>query len=397
MGRVLKVRHLALDKAFALKLPRAPSARKESIRELFYREARLASSLSHSNICSIVDFGEDPVFGLFMVMELLRGKGLKQRLQQDGRLTPRVAADIIAQVSEALRYVHSRGIVHGDIKSENILLTRSADRQRVVKLLDFGLAHPDGEERSKVEGTPEYLAPERINQEPASVASDIYALGILFFELLVGTPPFQGTTEDVLRAHLFKQVPRPSELISEPLDERADLIIARATSKDPAERHPSVSSFLYEVRTFCNMHGIDQRRRSVTDSARLVREAASKLAKAQAEVFEQAPIALAAVDRDGTVRVANRAFLDFLGLGNNSEGLRLPQTDLIGVYPDLVQDLSTVAATRTTVRHTITISSGGGSEVEVALILSAPPVESASNSGDIHIAIHPLGRPRRSN
>lgn len=392
MGRVLKVRHAALNKAFALKLPRAPSAHKDSIREHFYREARLASSLSHGNICSIVDFGEDASFGLFMVMELLTGSGLREKLTQDGPLSTKVAADVMEQVAEALRYVHSRGIVHGDIKSDNILITRSTDRKRIVKLLDFGLARAlDSETHDRIEGTPEYLAPERIQRQPASVASDIYALGVLFYELLVGAPPFRGETEDVLRSHLTREIPAPSSLVAESLDERADLIIARATHKEPDRRHPSVSSFLYELRTFCSMHGIDARRRASGESAQLVRRAANRAARGGAEVFEQAPIPLAAVDRDGTVRIANRAFLDFLGLGNNPEGLRLPQTALISVYPNLVKDLATVAATRTTVRHTIAVSGGEEHVVDVAIILSAPPVDRCGNSGDIHVALHPLG------
>ena len=161
------------------------------MRERFHREAKLASSLPHENICSVIDFGEDPRFGLFMVMELLEGVRLDYKIQRDGRLPPKVACDVIGQVAEALRYVHSCGIIHGDIKSENILLTRAQDRRRLAKLLDFGLARPDDGNEAHIEGTPEYLAPERISRRPASPQSDIYALGILFWECLVGELPFQ--------------------------------------------------------------------------------------------------------------------------------------------------------------------------------------------------------------
>ena len=390
MGRVLRVRHMVLDKAFALKLPRARYATDATERQRFYREARMASSLDHDNICSIVDFGDDPVFGVFMVMELLEGQALKEKLANDGRLSPKSAADIMLQIAEAVRYVHSQGVVHGDIKPDNILLIRTADRHRFVKLLDFGLARPQSDESDgSVRGTPEYLAPERIRKAPASVASDIYAMGILFYELLVGTPPFRGTATDVLRQHLDDKIQAPSELINDSLDKRADLIVARATAKDPSERHASVSAFLYELHAFCDMHGISSRRRS-SDSTVLVRNAASMAAKIGAEVFEQAPVPLASVSKDGTIRVANRAFLRFLGRGTLTEDLRLPQTRLLAVYPGLVRDLKTVATTGQTIKHTFTMSAGENSSVRVAIVLSTPASETSGSSA-IHIALHPLG------
>ncbi|MCP4227360.1 MAG: serine/threonine protein kinase, partial [Actinomycetia bacterium] len=174
MGRVLRVGHQVLGKAFALKLIRAPIASHPQIGERFYQEARLASSLSHVNICSIVDFGQDPTFGLFMVMELLEGVSIYEKLRHDGPMAAKVACDIIWQVAQALHYIHGRSIVHGDIKSENILLNRMGNKRgRLVKLLDFGLARVDvARKRRTVEGTPEYMAPERVMGEAASPRSD---------------------------------------------------------------------------------------------------------------------------------------------------------------------------------------------------------------------------------
>src|SRR5688572_23549349 len=111
MGRVLRVRHQVLGKAFALKLIKTPIATDPRIREMFYREARLASALTHDNICSIVDFGQDPAFGLFMVMELLDGMTVHSRVRSGGRLAPKVACDIMWQAADALRYIHSRTIL----------------------------------------------------------------------------------------------------------------------------------------------------------------------------------------------------------------------------------------------------------------------------------------------
>jgi serine/threonine protein kinase len=164
MGRVLRVRHQALGKAFALKVIKVikvPIADSRHIREMFYREARLASALAHDNVCSVVDFGEDEDFGLFMVMELLEGANVFRKIQVDGRFAPRVACDILWQVGQALRYIHGRAIVHGDIKSGNLYLTRTPAQRRVVKLLDFGLARAEAAMRARGAQPQPHHAPER--------------------------------------------------------------------------------------------------------------------------------------------------------------------------------------------------------------------------------------------
>ncbi len=398
MGRVMGVRHEVLHKPFALKLIKVPIATNPRIREMFYREARLASGLSHDNICSIVDFGEDDQFGLFMVMEKLEGQTLHHKLRHDGRFAPKVACDIIRQIAEALRYIHGRSIVHGDVKSENILLTRTPDRRRVVKLLDFGLARPDaGTRQENVEGTPEYLAPERIRGASASHSSDIYALGILFYELLTGKLPYRGTLEEVFKAHCDNVVPRPSEQIDEAIDERADELVARATAKDPAMRHSDVAAFLYELRTLMNMLGMDAGRgRGAAGGGERAHAKSKKprhhAEKASIEVFETAPLPLACVDVQGNVRVANRAFLEFLGVAGSAAGINLQHSGFAEVYPALMDDLAIVVARRSTRKRILYLSEGGGVVVEVAVILTSPPSGSPVTAGEIHIALHPLAR-----
>lgn len=398
MGRVMRVRHQVLGKPFALKLIKAPIAGKTRIREMFYREARLASAMSHDNICSIVDFGEDPLFGLFMVMELLEGHTLHSKLTHDGRFAPKVACDIMWQIAEAVRYIHSRAIIHGDVKSENILLTRSPDRRRVVKLLDFGLARPDiGVRTERIEGTPEYMAPERIRDgAPASTATDIYALGILFFELLTGTLPFRGTVDEIFRQHVDKRVPKPSDQIDDAyFDERADEIIARATAQDPDERHPDAANLLYELRTLMNMLGMDTGRRRagpVEPGAGARRGRLSHRERGGSEVFEQAPIPLASVDREGKVRVANNAFLEFLGVAGSAAGLNLSDSGFTEVYPALLDDLALVLEKRNTIKRILYLSEGGGAVVQVAVILTAASSDATVTAGEVHLTLHPLAR-----
>ena len=393
MGRVMRVRHQVLGKAFALKLIKTPIATDPRIREMFYREARLASALTHDNICSIVDFGQDPQFGLFMVMELLDGQTVHSRLRTGGRLAPKVACDIMWQAADALRYIHSRAILHGDIKTENIFLVRSAVQRRSVKLLDFGLARPDlGRGAGQIDGTPEYLAPERIKGAPASTATDIYALGIVFFELMTAKLPFTGDMESVFKAQLDVDVPPLAKIIDEAIDERADEIIARATAKNPADRHPDVAAFMYELRTLMNMLGMEvgRRRPGPTGESGRDRRDVDHRAKAAHEVFQWAPVPLACVDAAGKVRIANQSFLDFLGVAGDAGGIELKDSGLCEVYPQLLEDLRIVVARHQTMKRMIHLSAGGGSIVSAAVVLTPAPTSSEVTAGEVHIALHPL-------
>lgn len=390
MGRVLRVRHAALGKVFALKLIKGSIATKPKIREMFYREARLASALTHDNICSIVDFGQDDAFGLFMVMELLEGQTVHHKLRH-GKLSPKVACDVLWQVADAVRFIHSRAILHGDIKTENIFLVKTALQRRLVKLLDFGLARPDLGQTEGIDGTPEYLAPERQDGAPASQASDIYALGIVFFELLTGHVPFTGDMSQVLLHHKLTEVPPPSRQVSEPLDERADALVSRATAKDPARRHPDVPALLYELRALMGMLGMDQgRRRTVSAESARERRNLDHRIKAAAEVFGAAPIPMASCDATGRVRAANLAFLEVLGVAGDAAGLQLRDSALPEIYPTLFDDLAQVADQQRPLKRIIYLHEGGERVIEAAILLSAAPTGAEVTAGEVHLVLHPL-------
>lgn len=397
MGRVLRVRHQALGKAFALKLIKSAIATNPKIREMFYREARLASSLTHDNICSIVDFGQDDNFGLFMVMELLDGQTVNAKLRHTGKLAPKVACDVMWQVADAVRFIHGKQIIHGDLKTENIFLVRTTLQRRLIKLLDFGLARPDLGRVEGVDGTPEYLAPERIDGAAASQASDIYALGIVLFELLTGGVPFTGTMSEIFTKHGTDQVPAPSSFTDDPLDERADALVARATAKDPAKRHPDVQSFMYELRALMGMLGMEHRSRRALapDAARERREIDHRM-KAAAEVFGAVPLPMASCNAAGHVRAANAAFYEFLGAGD-AGGLELADSAFPEIYPQLLEDLETCVSQRRTIKRVIYLSEGGDRTVEAAVVLTAAPSGAEVTAGEVHVLVHPLGlgKPRQ--
>ena len=391
MGRVMRVRHQALGKVFALKLIKSTIATNPKIREMFYREARLASALTHENICSIVDFGQDEAFGLFMVMELLDGQTAHAKLKQSGKLSPKVACDIMFQVADAVRFIHSRQIIHGDIKSENIFLCRNTVQRRLVKLLDFGLARPDLGRKEAIDGTPEYLSPERIDGAPASPASDIYALGIVFFELLTGHLPFQGDLKEVFKKHR-ETMPPPPSLLVEDLDARADALVARAVAKDPTRRHPDVQAFMYELRALMGMLGMDQasRRRAVAPEAARERRDLDHRVKAAAEVFASVPLPMACCDATGKVRAANKAFLEFLGCAGDAGGLQLRDSALPEVYPGLFEDLVEVVTKRRPIKRVIYLNEGGDRVVEAAIVMAPAPSAAEVTAGEIHLVLHPL-------
>ncbi len=263
MGAVYRARHRQLDRVVAIKFMSAALRDDPEMRRRFTDEAQVASSLAHPNIVNVTDFGIDPELGYFLVMELLTGQTARARMSGQA-LRARVACDIVEQAAWALRYMHLRGIVHCDLKPENVLLTESPEesrRRNHVKLIDFGLAMRPAAPAVAVSGTPPYVAPERLRGAPPSPPADLYSLGVLFYELLTGRAPFQGSLGDVMDQQLRGELPPPpSSLSTEELEERTDEIVLLALAPDASARPRSIEAFLFELRTLMSMMGMRVRR-----------------------------------------------------------------------------------------------------------------------------------------
>lgn len=352
MGKVYKVTHAHLSRTFALKIISNQVAETDEARELFYREARFASAMSHPSITSVVDFGEDEKVGMFMVMEFVDGEPLNRLLFREKRLSVRKACEIVLQVAEALHYIHRQNVVHCDIKTENILISEEEHEGKrtkmVAKLLDFGLARSLTASRAStsLSGTPHYVAPERIRGEPASPGSDVYGVGILLYELIVGQVPWDGPVQKILSGHLDERPVPPSQLIEGGVDPALETLILHALAKRPADRHKDMAAFIYELRTVMDMLGFGHRRKA-GPAKRVVIEQRTVDARDQLGriAFDACRLPLALLTPIGSIVVANPAFAKFvMGLSVAVEGLPVRSTPLATAWSSWEQDLARTLA-----------------------------------------------------
>jgi len=380
MGKVYKVTHAHLSRTFALKIISNQVAETDEARELFYREARFASAMSHANITAVVDFGEDEKVGMFMVMEMVDGEPLNKVLFREKRLSIRKACEIVLQVSEALHYIHKQHVVHCDIKTENILISdEEHDGKRtkmIVKLLDFGLARSLTATRAStsLSGTPHYVAPERIRGEPASPASDVYGVGILLYELLCGQVPWDGPVQKILSGHLDEQARPPSQIIDGGLDPALERLIFHALEKRPAERHKDMAAFIYELRTVMDMLGFGRRAKAGPAKRVVIEQRPPDIARRDELsriAFDGCRLPLALLSPDGVIVAANPAFAKFvMGVAVEVEGFPIRSTPLATAWSSCEQDLERTLAGNP-IRRIIEIDVAAGEVRRLLLWLDA--------------------------
>jgi hypothetical protein len=251
MGIVYRARHVLIDRVVAVKLIRPDLRGETHLRAWMLREARAANRVDHAHIIDIHDIGETDDSELYLVMEYLVGTPLSTELAR-GPLPLSRAVDILEQMGAALSRAHDLGVVHRDLKSDNILLTARGGRKDFVKILDFGLAalahDPRLAPKGAVFGTPEYMSPEQARGEQAGPQSDLYALGVLFFEMLTGQLPFRaGDRETLLEMQRTAPAPRPTGVKKDchPVAER---IVLRLLEKDPRKRYRDGHHLLEELK-----------------------------------------------------------------------------------------------------------------------------------------------------
>ncbi|MGP6172790.1 Stk1 family PASTA domain-containing Ser/Thr kinase [Corynebacterium sp. A21] len=242
MSTVYRCVDLRLGRAVATKVMDPRYIDDPVFRQRFRREARAMAQLSHPNLVNVYDFGSDGDH-LFLVMELIRGGTLRELIAERGPMPPHAATSVVRAILTGLSVAHTAGMVHRDIKPDNVLI--NDDHQ--VKLADFGLVRSTARSTSttdQIVGTVSYLSPEQVEGSDIGPASDVYSTGILLFELLTGGTPFHGETD---LAHAFarlqQDVPAPSSLI-EGVPQLFDELVGTATSRNPADRFTDAAEFL---------------------------------------------------------------------------------------------------------------------------------------------------------
>jgi hypothetical protein len=247
MGAVWEAEDTVLRRRVAVKVLSDALGNDNAFVERFRREAQAAAGLSHPHVAGVFDYGEDDGTP-FIVMELIEGENLAERMAQSPRLPPAEAARIAAEVAEALDAAHTAGVVHRDVKPGNIML----DRKGSVRVLDFGIAAASWAAPITVTGTTlgtaSYLSPEQASGEKATPASDIYALGCVLYEMLTGALPFTADSPVALAAAHAREIPVPvSERAPEVPAALADAC-QQALAKDPAARPASAAAFAEMLR-----------------------------------------------------------------------------------------------------------------------------------------------------
>jgi serine/threonine-protein kinase len=240
MGVVYRARHVLIDRVVALKLIRPDLRGETHLRAWMLREARAANRVDHAHIIDIHDIGETEEGELYLVMEYLVGNPLSGELAR-GPMPIARGVDILEQMCAALARAHDLGVVHRDLKSDNILLTARGGRKDFVKILDFGLAaiarDPRLAPKGAVFGTPEYMSPEQARGDEATPQADLYALGVLFFEMLTGQLPFRSNDrETLLEMQRTSPPPRPRSIRPD-AHPQGEAISLRLLEKDVRKRY----------------------------------------------------------------------------------------------------------------------------------------------------------------
>jgi serine/threonine-protein kinase len=248
MSSVFRARDLQLEREVAVKILLERYAADPEYLERFRREARAVARLSHPNIVTVIDRGDDDG-RQYIVFEHVDGENLKELVVRSGRLPVRRALELALSVADGLAFAHEQGLVHRDVKPQNVLLSNEGE----VKVTDFGIArsiHVDHgvTQTGTVLGTGEYLAPEQASGKPVSPATDVYSLGVVLWELLTGDVPFTGENFVAVALQHVNDPPPSLHSVRPDVSPRLAATVERALAKDPAQRFPSMAALAHELR-----------------------------------------------------------------------------------------------------------------------------------------------------
>jgi serine/threonine protein kinase len=267
MGTVYRATHLLIDRPVAVKVLHPRFVEDDAAQERFRREARAAGRLQHTNAVTVTDFGRTADGFVYIVMELLEGRNLREVLAFESPLESRRAVALMLQVAAAVEAAHESGVIHRDLKPANIFIVQPKNAPPIVKVLDFGIAKlaadtVDDSEQNALTltgvmiGTPRYMSPEQCDGAHLTPASDVYSLGIILYEMLTGKTPFTGPSPlAVALQHSSKTPQRPTELVAHiPLE--LERVVLHALEKKPSNRPPDAGAFRLELHEAARLAGV---------------------------------------------------------------------------------------------------------------------------------------------
>jgi len=256
MGRVYKATQLALDKVVCVKVLRSGMMQDDTLVGRFHREARASSRLNHPNSIAVTDFGQaEEDKSLYMVMEFVPGKDLGKVIREERPLAEKRIIHIMDQVLSALADAHAAGIIHRDLKPENIMVTDLRGTKDFVKVLDFGIAkiqetqtEPGLTQAGMVCGTPEYMSPEQARGEELDARSDVYAAGVIIYQMVVGQIPFSAPTAmGIVTKHLTEAPVPPSKMDAIKISPALETVILKSMSKNRDGRQKTALALQQEL------------------------------------------------------------------------------------------------------------------------------------------------------
>ena len=258
MGTVYRARHVLIDRAVAVKVLNPRFGEDEAARERFRREARAAGRLQHVNAVTVTDFGQTSSGLVYIVMELLEGRTLREVIGKDAPLEIGRAVAMMLQASAAVAAAHEAGIIHRDLKPANIFVVQKTDVPVLVKVLDFGIAKlaveslEEDDPKSLTQlgvmiGTPRYMSPEQCSGLPLTPAADVYSLGVILYEMLTGIAPFSGTSPLAIAMRHASEAPRRPREIVAAIPEPIEQVILHALEKKPSDRPADANAFRREL------------------------------------------------------------------------------------------------------------------------------------------------------
>jgi serine/threonine protein kinase len=256
LGRVYRGTHLLMDKPVTVKILSPALAVDENIVKRFSNEARIVSNISHPNVLNVTDFGADKNNAVYIISEGVDGETLKEALLREGKFSLEHALNVVRQIAAALSAAHRKGIVHRHLTSENILLANAGDESELVKVLDFGSVKPEDENSFENEialKDLEYLSPEQNSSVAESdERSDIYSLGVIFYEMLAGEVPFTAESPTALMLKQAEEPPAPLAAFRTDLPAEVEPVVLKALAKNPELRYQTAGELTEDLLLLAN-------------------------------------------------------------------------------------------------------------------------------------------------